>query len=158
LLIFQVEYDLVQGIPVENLYEFIDTLKVALDLDEKFCATLKAMKFSMEHDKHIYEIQYDGEFQQKYGYLAMAKDPKSNTISCVYAFHALSFKMAKRRIETETSKKFWFIPIGTEVKVTEQEVKLGANDIEAIKTTYMRYKALQALQDEGIIATINLIE
>ena len=143
---------------MENLFEFIDALKTDLDLDDDFCAMLKTMKFSMDHDKHIYEIKYDGEFTQKYGYLAMVKDPKSNTISCVYAFHALKFKLAKRRVETETKKKLWFIPIGTEIKVTEHEVKLGANDIEAIKTTYMRYKALQALQDEGIIATINLIE
>ncbi len=88
----------------------------------------------------------------------MVKDPISNTISSVYAVHTLKFKLAKRKVQTEIKKKFLFIPIGTDVKVTEEEVKLGANDIEAIKATYMRYKALETLQKEGIIATINLIE
>jgi len=58
-----------QGVPVENLFEFINAFKIALDLDDNACAMLKTMKFATENEKHIYEIKYEGDFQQKYGYL-----------------------------------------------------------------------------------------
>lgn len=36
-----------------------------------------------------------------------------------------------------------------------QPVKFGTNDMEAIRNTYMRYKALEALKTEGIIGEIS---
>jgi len=148
------EYDLTQGIPLENLAEFIEALKEALDLDEKVCTMLKTMTFAKDKDKYLYEVNYKDDFEQKCGYFAMVRDSNSNTISCVYAYHVLKFKLAKKRLTTKTEKKLFFIPIGKEVKIEEHDVILGTNDMEAIKSSYMRYKALEALRNEGIIQSI----
>jgi hypothetical protein len=35
--------------------------------------------------------------------------------------------------------------VGEKIKVTENPVKFGTNDMEAIRNTYMRYKALVSI-------------
>jgi len=90
------EYDLTEGIRLENLESYIETLKESLDLNDKFCAMLKTMMYATSKDKSVYEIKVDDEFSSKYGYVAMVKDTKANTISCVYAFHVMKFTLANR--------------------------------------------------------------
>ena len=90
------EYDLTEGICLEHLDNYIDTLKDSLDLDDKFCATLRTMKYATSKDKSVYEIKVDEDFCSKYGYVAMVRDTNTNTISCVYALHVMKFKLAKR--------------------------------------------------------------
>ena len=72
----------------------------------------------------------------------------------MYAFHKLKFKLADRRIEKRIQKKWWFIPIGTEVSIEHERVKFASNDIINIKETYMKHKALEALKCNGIINAI----
>jgi hypothetical protein len=90
------QYDLTEGICLENLADYIETLKELLELDSKFCATLKTMMYATSKDNFVFEIKVDDDFRSKYGYVAMVKDTKANTISCVYALHSMKFKLAKR--------------------------------------------------------------
>ncbi len=60
-----------------------------------------------------------------------------------------------KKLPNIDTRTFFFIPIGKEVaSVEHQPVKLGTNDMEVIRNTYMRYKALEALKSEGIIQEI----
>jgi hypothetical protein len=59
-----------------------------------------------------------------------------------------------RRVVTTKKTYFLWIPIGEEVRVDRVPVRFGTKDMEAIKNTYMRHKALEALRSEGIISAI----
>ena len=114
-----------------------------------------ASEYMNSKDRLIFEVKYKDEFESEYGYIAMVKNQKKDAFSCVYVFHRLKMKLAKRRVETRTLRRlFGIFPIGEDVSVHYENVKLGTNDIDAIKETYMRHKALQALRDQGIIQEI----
>ena len=149
------DYDLTEGIPLARLGDYIDTLKETLKLDEKFCKQLKTMEYANSKDKLVYEVKYEAEFESKYGYVAMVKNKVQKTISCVYAFHIMKFKLAPRRVETTKTTKFLWFRISKEIQVDHQPVQFGTNDMEAIRNTYMRFKALEALRSEGIIPSIS---
>ncbi len=148
-------YDTVSGIPLTKLEDFIfGVLQTSLELDNDFCKTLSAIAYAESMEKLLWEVCYDDGFKSRYGFIAMVKNPGQTTISCVYAIHTLSFKLADKRVETRATKKFLWFPIGEEISVHHEPVKFGTQDMDAIKHTYMRYKALQALQNEGIIRQI----
>jgi hypothetical protein len=146
---------LTSGIPVANWEDFVfKVLQTSIGLSNEFCKTLSAMAYVERMDKLVWEVCYDDGFKSSYGYLMMVRKPEKKTISCVYAIHTLSFKLADRRVETRTTKRFLWFPIGEEISIHHEPVRFGTKDMDAIKQTYMRYKALQALQNEGIISQI----
>ena len=147
-------HDIATGIPVAKLDDYVETLKKSMDLDDKICEELKTIAYIKTKDKVVLELKYNTEFESKYGYIAMTRN-SDDEISCAYAFHSLTFKLADRRIETRAQKKFWFINLGETVSVSYEPVRFGTKDIETIKSTYMRYKALEAMRKEGIIQEIS---
>jgi hypothetical protein len=148
---------LTAGIPVDKWDDFVFKVlqtQTSLGLSNEFCKTLSAMAYVERMDKLVWEVRYDDGFKSSYGYLMMVRNSEKKTISCAYAVHSLSFKLADRRVETRSTQTFFWIPIGEEISVHHEPVKFGTKDMDAIKETYMRYKALQALQSEGIITQI----
>lgn len=110
------------GIPVGNLNDYIEVLKSTLKLNDDFCNMLKTMAYASSKDKLVCEVKCETEFESNYGYIAMIKDADKSSISCVYAFHNMKFKLVDRRIENRTQKKFLFIPVGEEVVSVEHQV------------------------------------
>ena len=148
-------YDLTTEIPLAMLDDYLGDLKASLGLDDKVCSQLRQIQYAGSKDRLIFEVKYKDKFESEYGYIAMVKNQKKDAFSCVYVFHRLKMKLAKRRVETRTLRRlFGIFPIGEDVSVHYENVKLGTNDIDAIKETYMRHKALQALRDQGIIQEI----
>ena len=141
------------GIPAVNLDYFVEVLKKTLKLSDGACDELKTMAYAGGKEKLVVEVAYDSEFESRYGYIAMTKNFENNTISCIYAFHNLTFKLAPKRIEVRKRGFLWKI-LGEGRSVSYEPVRLGTKDIEAIKSTYMRYKALESLRKEGIIHEI----
>merc|ERR1719369_1329069 len=127
-------HDVTTGISISNLEEFIGMLAEGLDLDKKqtdqLSAKLKQMKFSMLKESSLMEVSFnEDQLQSFYGYVSMVKG-SGGTFSCAYAFHKLEFKIAPRQ-------------------------KVGHGDINAIRDTFSRYKALDILRKEGVIKQIN---
>jgi len=62
------------------------------------------MAYATSKDKLVCEVKCETEFESKYGYIAMVKEADKSTISCIYAFHNMKFKLADRRIENKRTK------------------------------------------------------
>ena len=55
------------------------------------------------------------------------------------------WKLIPGGVRTVTKKNFLFFNVGEEVKIKDYTVKLGTDDMESIRNTYMRYKALVSI-------------
>merc|ERR1712150_302564 len=105
----------------------------------KIMAVFKMVKFATSKESIVNELDLDiDEFSSLYGYIAAVKTTEGD-YAIAYAFHSLTFKVAKTN---------WFLWFKTVVKFTDR-------DIEAIKNNYSKYKALKALKEEGVIKQIN---
>ena len=82
----------------------------------------------MEMDFHL------DAFKSVYGFMC-AIEQRNGNVAIAYAFHSLNFKIS--------------------VNEMGEQVKLGFSDIQCIKNTFSKHKALMALKDEGIIPFIN---
>ena len=79
------------------------------------------MSYATSNEKLVYELKIEEEYESKYGYIAMTKDPHSNTISCAYAIHCMTLKLELRTVETREQKYLlYFIPIGEEITYDQE--------------------------------------
>ena len=107
-----------------NLDDFIGTLQKSLKLSDEFCDQLKTMSYAGSKQKLVYELKIEDEFESKYGYIAMAKDPSGHTFSCAYAIHSMMLKLQLRTVETREKKYLLnFFEIDEEVTYTKEKGK-----------------------------------
>ena len=137
-------YDITSGIAKEDLEEFgkllIEQLGVTDEKEKnKITTVCKMIKIATGKECTVDHLSINiDEFSSMYGYIAAVKT-KEGDYAIAYAFHSLSFKVAKTK---------WFLWFKTAVKFTP-------TDIEAIKNNYSKYKALKMLKEEGVIKQIN---
>jgi len=126
-------HDVTIGVPLKNLDEFIDSVIIGLQLDDKGATVLKAkmspMKYvSVKKTSDVYEIKFDdGKFTSFYGFFSAQRYEEEN-LAIAYAFHKLQFT--------------------TDADTTKIE------NMEEIKANYGRFKCMETLQSEGIIKAI----
>ena len=137
-------YDLTSGIAKDDLEEFgkllIEQLGVTKENEKvKIMMVCKQIKFAKSKESTVNDISLViDEFTSMYGFIAGVKTTEGD-YAIAYAFHSLTFKVAKTG---------WFPWFKTAVKFTPE-------DVAAIKNNYSKYNALKALKEEGVIKQIN---
>ena len=108
------------------------------------------------------EINVEAAFESLYGYITMDKNFETDTITIWYAMHHLIFKPMKVEREEIRKDSYFlnFIPTGTTTEVVPvlRDAKLRAKEIELIRENYMRFKALEAMRNLGVISEIKFEE
>ena len=114
-------YDHTEGIPLENLNEYIEMLKDVLKLDQAAVDSFKTLRFTRSKEQLVHSIKVEEGVSSSYGYIMMSKDTATNTVSCAYAVHSMELKLADRTVRTTRTKHLWFIPIGEEVDISTEK-------------------------------------
>lgn len=138
-------HDVSKGVSKDKIGEFGDNLLECLGLDNespearKLKANLRKINITTGANAHaIMEIDFNVDsFKSMYGFICSV-DQNNGKVAIAYAFHELTFKISSDDMG--------------------QRVGFGVKDIQAIKNTYSKHKALTTLLEEGIIPCINYDE
>ena len=141
-----------------DLRSYVEVLRRKLGLTTEQCNQLNTMAYATSKQLLVLEVNYSTEFDSSFGFIYMTKNSYNNLITISYAIHRLHFNLeAYQRVERKRMAYFlYIIPIGTETVVTDEYVpaRLSTRDVDLIKNTYMCYKALEAMLDQGVISEI----
>lgn len=157
-------HDVTRGVPKDSLVEYTECMSESLGLDDEqktaLLARMKVMKFAKANDSNVLEMQFNiDEFKSMYGYVSMIQEP-DKTIAIAYAVHKLNFKMAAkeqhyiRESDSSAYKRNQIVDVFTRT----ERVKFSEGDINAVKETYGRFKALDTLKKEGVINAIKFVD
>ena len=140
-------YDITTGISKEDLEEFgsllIEQIGVTIEEEKKkITSVCRQMKLARSKSCQVSHISvWRTAFSTSYGYIAPTR-ADDGSFAFAYAFHSLEFKVAKEE---------WFLWFKSDPSFTSE-------DIEAIKDSYSKYKALKMLKEEGVIEQIRFCE